>query len=248
MYEKLMKGALGIVVITMFCTPVTAQTRINVDKPRVNVGDVNSNSTSRAEQRVTGVDANVQTYFEASDIPANTRSNATVKNVPDAVAPSIVGGNPCMVSASVGGSGVGFGFGVGIGIEDEGCETRQVTALLSNMGDRQAAFFHLCMHNSQVQDSILAMGFNSCAEYVGVVTPGVARQPSAAANPQVSSAPVSVPPAIINTRPAPSARPAATSITLREMCSDADYRRFKNGGYSWSEWSPPCRARHENAG
>lgn len=230
------KNLTAALVVALAASSAAAQTRVNVDKPRVNVGDVDSKSKSRANQNVTGLDADV--YFEASDIP--NRTNNTVKSVPDVVPPSIVGGNPCMISASIGGSGVGFGFGVGVGVEDEGCETRQVVALMSNMGDRQAAFLHLCLHNSQVADTVKAAGFGSCQDYAGIVTPGPARVAAVTASVPVQGTVAASRPAVI-----PAARPAATSMTLAANCSNEEYRGLLRSGAAWSAYSPACQARHE---
>lgn len=238
--KTMSKLAGAAAVLALLVVPAASQTKIKIDKPRVNVGDVNSNSTSQAEQNVTGVNADVQTYFEASDIPSDTRNTSKVKNVPDAIAPSIVGGNPCMISASVGGSGIGFGFGVGIGVEDEGCETRQVTALISNMGDRQAALMHLCMNDSRVENTVKAMGFATCQAYAGVITPGSARVALAAAAQPVSMQGATNPTVIIT----PAQRPVSTSMTLAGECDDREYKALRSGGEAWDQWSPACRARH----
>lgn len=228
-----------------------AQTKIRVDNPSVTAGDVDSKSKSQASQTVTGLDATV--VFEAAEIPTSTSTRARVKNVPDVAAPSIVGGNPCMVSASVGGSFVGGGFGVGIGLEDEGCETRQVTALISNMGDRQAAYYHLCLHNEDFAETVKGMGFSSCADYAGVIVSGAAREPAPGLvygtqpgrTAQGAVIPVSSNGRTTSTHaglPAPAPVPAARA----ESCSDSEYRQLLSTGAAWSSYSPACQARHAN--
>ena len=85
-----------------------------------------------------------------------------IATVPDALAPGLAGGNPCVISASGAGSGLGFGFSIGVGIEDPDCEIRQQVALLGNMGYRDAALLHFCMHSEEVAATIAALGYD-CA-------------------------------------------------------------------------------------
>ncbi len=64
----------------------------------------------------------------------NYTSTQTLRNTPEIVAPSIVGGNPCTVGASGGVSLPGFGIVTGGSWEGKACERRQLAALLYNMG------------------------------------------------------------------------------------------------------------------
>jgi hypothetical protein len=66
--------------------------------------------------------------------PSNTTSTQTIRNTPEIVAPSIVGGNPCTVGASGGVALPGFGIVTGGSWEGKACERRQLAALLYNMG------------------------------------------------------------------------------------------------------------------
>ena len=60
----------------------------------------------------------------------NTSGTTTLRNVPEVIAPSIVGGNPCSVGASGGGAVAGFGISFGATWADRACERRQESALL----------------------------------------------------------------------------------------------------------------------
>lgn len=64
-----------------------------------------------------------------------------VPNPPDVIANPTA---PCRVSVGVAGSGVGFGFGVGSSVLDEGCDAREDSRLLYNMGHQNLALARLC--------------------------------------------------------------------------------------------------------
>jgi hypothetical protein len=68
----------------------------------------------------------------------------TVRNTPEVIAPSIVGGNPCSVGASGGMSLPGFGLALGATWADKACERRQIAALMFNMGEKTVAFEVMC--------------------------------------------------------------------------------------------------------
>jgi hypothetical protein len=67
-----------------------------------------------------------------------------VRNTPEVIAPSIVGGNPCAVGASGGLSLPGFGLAAGATWADKACERRQQAALLFNMGEQKVAVELMC--------------------------------------------------------------------------------------------------------
>ena len=91
------------------------------------------------------------------DPTINYTGGYTVRNVPDVVAPSIIGGNPCTIGAS-GGLGVsGFGITGGATWADRACERRQNAALLYNIGKHAAAVALLCQ-DEHVRDAIYATG------------------------------------------------------------------------------------------
>jgi hypothetical protein len=70
----------------------------------------------------------------SGNYPTNTTSTQTIRNTPEIVAPSIIGGNPCTVGASGGVALPGFGIVTGGSWEGKACERRQLAALLYNMG------------------------------------------------------------------------------------------------------------------
>lgn len=238
---------LALIVLLAGAGPVKAQ--VTVTDPSVTAGDLNSSSTNAADQSVTGLEANLT--FEASKIPDKTR--ARVKTNPDVAAPSVIGGNPCLVGASGGVSAVGFGAALGLGIEDEDCETRQVVALVHNMGQKSAAYMHLCLHNPEFAGTVESMGYSGCSEYVAALQGLAARAPDAGGSvPQVGLTPAATPspigaisPGAVAPPPVAASEPVSQNVAaLAAGCGDAEYRRLRRSGLSWPEWSPACRARH----
>jgi hypothetical protein len=118
------------------------------------------------------------------DPTINYSGSYTVRNVPEVIAPSIVGGNPCTVGIS-GGVGVsGFGFTAGGTWADRQCERRQEAALLYNIGQHDASVALLC------QDDSVRAAINS----TGQACPGQPRVAAQASAPAVvASRPVGVP-------------------------------------------------------
>jgi hypothetical protein len=72
----------------------------------------------------------------------------TIRNTPEVIAPSVVGGNPCPVGASGGVSLPGFGVALGGTWADKACERRQEAALLFNMGENKVAVELMCQDDS----------------------------------------------------------------------------------------------------
>jgi hypothetical protein len=72
----------------------------------------------------------------------------TIRNTPEVIAPSVVGGNPCSVGASGGVSLPGFGVALGGTWADKACERRQEAALLFNMGENKVAVELMCQDDS----------------------------------------------------------------------------------------------------
>lgn len=68
----------------------------------------------------------------------------TIRNTPDAFAPSIMGGAECSGGVSAGVSLPGVGFTGGISTTEKACELRQGAALLFNMGFEREAVAMLC--------------------------------------------------------------------------------------------------------
>jgi len=95
------------------------------------------------------------------DPTINYSGGYTVRNVPDVVAPSIIGGNPCSVGVSGGVAAAGFGITAGGTWADRACERRQEAALLYNIGKHAAAVALLCQ-DERVRDAMYATG-EACA-------------------------------------------------------------------------------------
>ena len=72
----------------------------------------------------------------------------TVRNTPEVIPPSVVGGNPCSVGASGGVALPGFGVALGGTWADKACERRQQAALLFNMGENRVAFELMCQDDN----------------------------------------------------------------------------------------------------
>jgi hypothetical protein len=108
----------------------------------------------------------------------------TLRNTPEVIAPSIVGGNPCTVGASGGVSLPGFGLAVGGSWEGKGCERRQLAALLYNMGhDRtdgtaqiqlQDAAVEVLCENEDVRTSLRNVGRPCIIDRPAITAPTVA--------------------------------------------------------------------------
>jgi hypothetical protein len=78
----------------------------------------------------------------------NYSGTYSVKNTPELIPPSIVGGNPCSIGVSGGVSLPGFGIAGGATWADSGCERRQQAALLFNMGKTNAAVQLMCQDDN----------------------------------------------------------------------------------------------------
>jgi hypothetical protein len=78
----------------------------------------------------------------------NYGGSYTVRNTPEVIAPSVVGGNPCSVGASGGVSMPGFGISLGGTWADKACERRQQAALMFNMGEAKVAYELMCQDDN----------------------------------------------------------------------------------------------------
>lgn len=134
------------------------------------------------------------------DPTINYTGGYTVRNVPDVVAPSIVGGNPCAVGVSGGVAVAGFGITGGGTWADRACERRQEAALPYNIGMHEASIALLCQ-DDHVRDAMWSVG-RSCGTRVAVASPpappvaqtsAAVVRPVAAAAPAVRVAPVAAP-------------------------------------------------------
>lgn len=139
------------------------------------------------------------------DPTINYAGGYTVRNVPDVVAPSIVGGNPCAVGVSGGVAVAGFGISGGGTWADRACERRQEAALLYNIGMHEASIALLCQ-DDHVRDAMWSVG-QSCGRRVAVASPPVppvARATAAVVRPMAAAAPaVRVVPVAAPARPTP---------------------------------------------
>jgi hypothetical protein len=119
------------------------------------------NTTNVTVQGYAGVDSSGNSTGSASDPSASdpsgyTRSDQyigyggsyTVRNTPEVIPPSIVGGNACAVGASAGLSLAGFGIAGGATWADRACERRQQAALLFNMGEQKVALELMCQDDN----------------------------------------------------------------------------------------------------
>jgi hypothetical protein len=96
---------------------------------------INNKTTSGTS--TTGTDAAASSAAATSGnsvTGTNFTSTQTLRNTPEIIPPSIVGGDPCTVGASGGVTLPGFGIVTGGSWEGKACERRQLAALLFNMG------------------------------------------------------------------------------------------------------------------
>ena len=118
---------------------------------------------------------------------SNVSGTTTLRNTPEIVAPNISGGNPCLVGISGGGAGPGIGITLGIGYSDKGCERRNSAALLSNIGQRDAAIELMC--DDQGVREALARSGHPCAADRAVAAPVAAVDPAVVRRQQDAAAP-----------------------------------------------------------
>ena len=78
----------------------------------------------------------------------NYGGSYTIRNTPEVIPPSVVGGNPCAVGASGGVALPGFGLALGGTWADKACERRQQSALLFNMGENKVALELMCQDDN----------------------------------------------------------------------------------------------------
>ncbi len=99
-----------------------------------------------------------------------------MRNTPEVIPPSVVGGNACAVGASGGMSVAGFGIAAGGTWADRACERRQQAALLFNMGESKVALELMCQ-DDHVRDAMKLSGKPCSADIP------VAQAPAAVAAP-----------------------------------------------------------------
>lgn len=130
----------------------------------------------------------------------------TVRNTPEVIPPSVVGGNACAVGASAGVSVAGFGIAGGATWADRACERRQQAALLFNMGEQKVALELMCQDD--YVRSAMKLGGKPCS--------------TDAALAQASASLAQVPPPEMQVAAPPTAAAASVPAAPRpEWCSRA---------------------------
>jgi hypothetical protein len=166
-----------------------------------------SNSRSAAVGNTSSTNVNVSNYAgvdpssSATDPSSSGKSEQyigygggyTVRNVPEVVPPSVVGGNPCAIGASGGPAVAGFGISAGGTWADKACERRQQAALLFNMGEQRVALELMCQDDSV--RSAMRIGGKPCSADVATTLPPapVAQAPVAAPVAQPAAAAPALP-------------------------------------------------------
>lgn len=124
----------------------------------------------------------------------NYGGSYTIRNTPEVIPPSVVGGNPCAVGASGGVALPGFGLALGGTWADKACERRQQAALMFNMGETKVAYELMCQ-DEHVHQAMVSSGKPCTADAVPVAQAQAATIPPPAA-------PVTVVAATAPTKPA----------------------------------------------
>lgn len=104
----------------------------------------------------------------------------TVRNTPEVIPPSVVGGNPCAIGASGGMAVAGFGIAAGGTWADRSCERRQQAALLFNMGESKVALELMCQ-DDHVRDAMKLSGKPCTADIPVAQVPMIITAPVALA-------------------------------------------------------------------
>lgn len=143
------------------------------------------------------------------DPTINYSGSYTVRNVPEVIPPSVVGGNACAVGASGGMAVAGFGIAAGGTWADRACERRQQAALLFNMGEQKVALELMCQ-DEHVREAMKTSGKPCSADVVA--------QAPAAVTPAAQAAPVKLAAATPAQAPEVAKAPAAPKP---EWCSRA---------------------------
>ena len=131
-------------------TSVSSNVRNDIDVVNKTNNQVNStnrnNNNSNAVVTTNGDNINVTN--SGSPVNVNTTVDAPnvpkIKQVPDAIAPSIIPTSPCMGSSSVAASWMGGGIGGGSSWTDDHCSYRETARLLDALGFKDDAITVLC--------------------------------------------------------------------------------------------------------
>jgi hypothetical protein len=157
----------------------------------------------------------------------------TLRNVPEVIPGNVVGGNPCLVGASIGGAGPGIGLTIGGGWEAAGCERRNIAAMLYNTHQADVAKALLC-EGEQVREAYRWAG-QPCPQDGGarVAVASVRRDESAApvVRHEVAEPVTAAPPIVVT--PVSATGPAAGSV-LPAWCATTSASELAS--------HPECRA------
>jgi hypothetical protein len=197
----------------LLIAPMAMAQDVIIHDPNVTAGEVRADSGSLATNAIN---------FEGS------RQTDRLETTPNVQPPSLVGGNPCAIGASLGGSIVGFGISGAVMKEGDRCELRQSVALLANMGFVNESLVMFCMGNKEVATTFAALGMN-CEQLAGVV-PNQLR-------------PVSLHgPAMPETEVIVSDAAGIVTKSRAGSCDDASYATAMTS--SWDDVGSACRSRH----
>jgi hypothetical protein len=171
----------------------------------------NSHSNSRSASVGNASNINISNYAGVDPSGSTDPSSAgkseqyigygggyTVRNVPEVIPPSVVGGNPCAVGASGGLAVAGFGIAGGGTWADKACERRQQAALLYNMGEQKIALELMCQDDN-IRSAMKVGGKPCTADVAAAIAPAplaqapvqapIAQAPAARVMPVASAAP-----------------------------------------------------------
>ena len=163
------------------------------------------------------------------DPTINYTGGYTVHNVPEVIAPNIVGGNPCAVGMSGGVAVAGFGITGGGTWADRACERRQQAALLYNIGQHDASIALLCQ-DDHVRAAMYSVG-QACGTRVALryLPAQPATQAPATVVRPVAAAPRAVPVSVV----------AAPAVTLRPDWCDTVSGSVEQARYlAQCQWFP----------
>lgn len=118
-----------------------------------------SSSTSVSGAQGLGVSASTTDLDNVGSPTLNSYGSDEVETVPSVDGPSLgVGTNPCLQVASGSANWLGFGGGFGATYNDRGCEIRNLSALIANMGYPKAAILLLADYDGDVENALIAAG------------------------------------------------------------------------------------------
>lgn len=136
-------------------TNVTVSGYAGVDNSG-NSSSTRSGGTGSSGDRSTGSTGDSSTGTTGGG-SLNYGGSYTIRNTPEVIPPSVVGGNPCAVGASGGVALPGFGLALGGTWADKACERRQQAALMFNMGETKVAYELMCQ-DEHVHQAMVSSG------------------------------------------------------------------------------------------